>query len=233
MPSRICTTLLSHSDIRVSYRALSGLPGVGAGVMAQRAAESQRSANKATMPKIYARRVPRTPLKTIGSCYQCTLSPSAGALACSRSIAFRILCHVSAPSARVSILGFRIPGEKRIQLDKLIFGPLYGLCRRVYGLRVISIFECLQFARFHQFSSMDQTHSLSPRPGDKITDKRHSAPLAAHAGGAVVTTGGGIDAGQYARDLAAAALSIEQRSDYGPRFRLRVEHVHGSEMESR
>jgi len=29
---------------------------------------------------------------------QCTFSPSAGALACSRSIAFKIRCHVSAPA---------------------------------------------------------------------------------------------------------------------------------------
>jgi hypothetical protein len=54
-------------------------------------------------------------------------------------------------SVGVSVLmfDFRIPGEKRIQLGKLIFGPLYGLPRRIDGFRLVSIFECLQFARFH------------------------------------------------------------------------------------
>ena len=53
-----------------------------------------------------------------------------------------ITCQVAAAQRRISILDFRIPGEKRIQLDKSVFGPLYGLSRRVSGLGFISIFEC-------------------------------------------------------------------------------------------
>ena len=60
----------------------------------------------------------------------------------------------------VSIFDFRIPGKKRIQLGKLVLGSPYGLRRRVDWRGLVSIFVSLQFARFHQFSSVDQALPL-------------------------------------------------------------------------